>query len=171
MASATCAAASICRERVPAVELPRVPSLSDPMTSPRELASAGRIAKARPVTDADAEREQQHRRIDGRLVAARQTVGEPLTHHRHGPVGEQDAGGSTEQREHQALGEHLPDQPPAGGADRHADRDFALPRGRPREHQVRDVGAGDQQHAADRAEQHEQRPPGVFRHQPVVDSR
>ena len=46
-------------------------------------------------------------------------------------------------------------------AEREADRDLLLPARRPREQQRGDVGAGDQQHEADRAEQHEQRGPHV----------
>ena len=37
-----------------------------------------------------------------------------------------------------------------------ADRNLAPAPGRPHEQQVRDVGAGDEQHEADRADQHEQ---------------
>jgi hypothetical protein len=42
-------------------------------------------------------------------------------------------------------------------AERGTDRDFALPRRAPREKQVRNVGAGDQQDEGDGARQHEQR--------------
>ena len=46
---------------------------------------------------------------------------------------------------------------PRDAADRGADRDLAPPPGRAHEQQVRDVGAGDQQHEADGADEHEQR--------------
>ena len=46
----------------------------------------------------------------------------------------------------QALGQQLPDDAPARRADREPHGNLALARGRAREHQVREVGAGDQQH-------------------------
>ena len=55
------------------------------------------------------------------------------------------------------LREDRPDDAAAPGAERRADRDLLAPPERLREHEVRDVGAGDQEHEADRAEEHEQR--------------
>ena len=49
--------------------------------------------------------------------------------------------------------------PRAARAERLADRDLLPPRRGPREHQVRDVRAGDEQHEADRPEQDQQRLP------------
>ena len=46
---------------------------------------------------------------------------------------------------------------PRLGADRGSNRDLALARGRAHQQQVRDVRARDQQHEADRADQHQQR--------------
>ena len=65
------------------------------------------------------------------------------------------------QRQHHALGQQLPNDAAAAGADRRADRDLALAARGAHEQQVRDVGAGDQQHKADRAQQDEQRRPDV----------
>ena len=50
----------------------------------------------------------------------------------------------------------------AGGAERAAHRNLALAAGRPREQQVCDVGARDQQHEADRDEERHERPPRVL---------
>ena len=59
------------------------------------------------------------------------------------------------EREHEALGQQLPDDLPAGRAQRRAHRHLARPRGRARQHQVRDVRARDEQHQPDRAHQDE----------------
>ena len=56
----------------------------------------------------------------------------------------------TRERQDDALSEQLPDDAPARSADRRADSDFAAAAGRPDQQQVRDVGAGDEQHKADR---------------------
>ena len=47
----------------------------------------------------------------------------------------------------------MPDDPAAAGAEGGAERDLLLPNGSAGEEQVGDVGAGDQQHAADGAEE------------------
>ena len=65
------------------------------------------------------------------------------------------------ERQQHAFGQQLADDAAAAGADRGADRDLALPAGGADQQQVGDVGAGDQQHEADRAEQHQQRRPHV----------
>jgi hypothetical protein len=48
----------------------------------------------------------------------------------------------------------LPNQTAAARSDRLADRHFAAPRFCPRQQQIRDVGAGQQQQQPDRPEQH-----------------
>ena len=77
------------------------------------------------------------------------------------PRRDQQADGAARDREHGALGEQLPNEAAAAGAERGTDRDLGLSRRRAGEHQVRHVGAGNQQHQADGAEQHEQRRAGV----------
>ena len=59
-----------------------------------------------------------------------------------------EAGGPAEQAEQDALGEELPDQPRAAGAERRPHGDLARARLRARQQQVRHVDAGDQQHEA-----------------------
>ena len=61
------------------------------------------------------------------------------------------------QREHDAFGHELAQQPPAAGAKRGADRVLLLPRLGAREQQVGQVGAGDEQDEAHGALQHPQR--------------
>src|SRR5579864_4186278 len=55
------------------------------------------------------------------------------------------------QGKHDALGEQLPDNPAASGADRRPDGDLASPSRGSRQQQIGDVGTGDQQDEADRA--------------------
>ena len=61
-------------------------------------------------------------------------------------VGEGYAEDAADERQHHALGEHLPDEPPARRAQRDAHRDLSLASRGPGEEQRRDVGAGDEQH-------------------------
>ena len=107
------------------------------------------------------QREQQHRSIDREVEGERQRAGRwrrrartPATipHASATPATPPIA------REQNALGEQLPDQPAAAGAEREPHRELALPRRGPRQQQVGDVRAGDQQHRAHRpAEQHRDR--------------
>ncbi len=60
-------------------------------------------------------------------------------------------------REDEALGEQLAHEPRASGAERGADRELAVARGRPREQEVGDVGAGNEEHEGDGAGEDEQR--------------
>ena len=59
------------------------------------------------------------------------------------------------QREHNTLGEHLRDERVPTAAERRADGELAVARGSADEQQVRDVGAGDEQHEHHRAHQRE----------------
>ena len=60
-------------------------------------------------------------------------------------------------RQHDALRQHLHHEPPAAGAERGADRNLFLSRRRPREQEVREVGADYQNHHRDRAREHPDR--------------
>ena len=70
----------------------------------------------------------------------------------------QDAPGDGEQ---DAFGEELADDAGAAGSQGGADGKLALAAGGAHQQQVGHVGAGDQQHQADGAQQHEQRFAGV----------
>ena len=61
------------------------------------------------------------------------------------------------QAQQHVLGEQVREHATVAGAERHAHGHFALPRGAADNHQVGDVGAGDQQHQHHRAQQHHQR--------------
>ena len=61
-------------------------------------------------------------------------------------------------REHQAFHDQLARHTPPAGAKRQANGDFRLPCQRARQHQIRDVRGGDQQHEAERRQdEHEHR--------------
>src|SRR5262249_58629907 len=68
---------------------------------------------------------------------------------RQGPEREEDAGGAADEREEEVLGEELPDQAPAAGAQRATDGDLRLARHAAREEQAPDVGAADEEEQAD----------------------
>ena len=80
------------------------------------------------------------------------------------PNGKQQPETGAEQTEHHAFSEKLPDQPAAAGAECGANGHFRLARGRAGEQQVGDVDAGNQEHEAYGAEQHEYRPADVAHH-------
>ena len=60
------------------------------------------------------------------------------------------------QRQHDAFGQQLPDDSAAAGAERTPDGDLALARRAAGEQEVGHIGADDQQHDADRRDQHPQ---------------
>ena len=72
---------------------------------------------------------------------------------RKGQRGESKAEHAASPAEHHALGQQLPNQPPAPGAERGAHSHFARAIHRAREHQIRDVRARDQQHKPDGGEE------------------
>ena len=77
------------------------------------------------------------------------------------PLGERQSGGGAEQGEHATLGDELQEHAGASGAERDSHRDLALARFGAGEHEAGDVGAGDEQHEADGAEERDQRLPKV----------
>ena len=103
------------------------------------------------------EREQQHDRIERDLPRPRQALGVGRQQRAQAAKAERRAERPADERQHDPLGQELPQQPPASGAERRADRELALPRLGARQHQVRQVGAGDEQHEPDRALQHPER--------------
>ena len=87
-------------------------------------------------------------------IQRERTGGQQAQQHPHAPIGEGQAGQSTDDREDYGFGDQLRDQAPASGADGDADRDFLSPRRRARQQQVGHVRAGDQQNQADHRAQH-----------------
>ena len=69
------------------------------------------------------------------------------------------------ERQHQAFGERLPEQPPPSRAERRAHRVLGMPLQPAGQQQAGDVGAGDQKHDGHRSEQrHEQPAAGAIQH-------
>ena len=128
-----------------------------------------RDAEQQTGRDRQHQREQQHRRVDADF-GHRQQV---RRHHRvdrvHTPERREQSHGATDRRQHQTFDEQLTQQPSAAGADGGADGDLFLPRGRAREQQVRDIRGRDQQHAADRAQQHDEPGLQLRVHEEVVE--
>ncbi len=81
------------------------------------------------------------------------------------PRRQHDSGGAAEQREDEALGQQLPDQPSAAGAKREPHADLAPPRRASSEEEAGDIGAADEQdqsgddrHDADEREERPEHP-------------
>ena len=108
--------------------------------------------------DRERHRERENPQIRCRIDEQRLTLGRHQREERLGqrnrqPHAERAAGN----REHEAFGQELPNQLAAASAERQPHRDLALPHDAARDQQVRDVGAGDQQHEPDHAHQDDER--------------
>jgi hypothetical protein len=60
-------------------------------------------------------------------------------------------------RQDEGFCEQLVEDPRSAGPERGANRDLSLTRGCARQHQTRDIGAGDQQHQTDGSREDHQR--------------
>ena len=81
-----------------------------------------------------------------------------IGHERAGqPVGQRDTGDAAARRQHPRFDEQLAEKPPASGPERQPERELLTPRRRSREHQGRDVRAGNQQDDRGNAEEDEER--------------
>jgi hypothetical protein len=77
------------------------------------------------------------------------------------PRGEQQPRESAEHGKQYGLDHQLPDDARPAGAERKADGNLLLPAGPARQQQVRDVGAGDQQHETGGRDEHARRGPDL----------
>ena len=120
----------------------------------RATLSAGSKPEDGPGEDRDRERERQHLPVDPEVGEVRTQAGcldgVERREHRPGPVREQHAGGAAEEGQEQALGEKLPDQPAARGAERAPDGDLPFARHSAGEQQAGHVRAADEQDEPDR---------------------
>ena len=92
------------------------------------------------------------------LSVPRTTVSRTQRHQRaRAPEGEQASGSACDKREQQALGDQLPDDPAAPGAERRANSNLARAGRRLPQEQRGGVGTGDQQHHAHDTPQEVQR--------------
>jgi hypothetical protein len=112
--------------------------------------------RKRPGQHRDDEGDGQHRGVHDRLVEARH-VGRPEGDDElHGAVGERHTARAADHGEDEILRQPLRHQASAAGAQREANRGLAPPRRRPREQEIRHIGARDQQHEANRANEDEE---------------
>ena len=126
--------------------------------SPRH-APGRREAERHAGEQADERGEREHARVGSNVAGAREIFRQQCDDSRGAPEREQQPGRAPEQREHDALGQQLSHDPPSPRAQGRADADFPLPRRGASEQQIGDVHASDEQHAARRAEQDQQRRP------------
>ena len=126
--------------------------------APREARSAGVRPRSRQVGERRGRQKAQTRQsgvsvstIGSRLVPISRTS-TWLSAWR-----EEGRGDGARRRDDDALAQQLRNEPAARRAEREPQRQLALPDGAAREHQVREVGAGDQQHEAGHREQQPQR--------------
>ena len=149
--------------RKPVPERPPL-SFSVALRSAREPCSAGIRPKRMPVPSDTASVKREHAPVDADqravLADARQAGGVDRQQRADADDAEQRARATPPAIDSTTLSvSSWRMMPAAAGADRGADGDLALAAGGAHEQQVGDVGAGDQQHEADRADQHEQRRP------------
>ncbi len=100
--------------------------------------------------DRHAECEEQDERIDRDLGRARQARRVDADERLHAGACEHEAEQAADDREQDALGHELAQEPATAGAERGPDRELAMPVLGAGEEQVGQVGAGDQQDEADR---------------------
>ncbi len=120
-------------------------------------ANRGQRAGKDPGDDGDREREQHHARVDRDLVGARHLAGQQRRGGGKRGASEQEPDDPAGDRQRQRFDDELLEHAAAAGAERRTNRQLLAPAERSGEQQVADVGARDQQHEDDRAQQHAQR--------------
>ena len=113
----------------------------------------GRQPEKHAADERHADRERQRGQIQCGLDERRELDRAGRWQHTEDRPGEAQAGGRAQEREHAALDHELTKQPRRPCAERRAHRDLLLTRLRPADQQVRDVGAGDQEHEDHRGHQ------------------
>ena len=117
--------------------------------------SAGDNPKITALTRAAPKLTSSTRRSRSNDAAIGSSVGNTdLTEQRDARVGDPEAGDAAERRNQQALGDELPDDAAAAGADGQPHGDFASPRRTAAGQEARDVRARHQQHGAGERDQH-----------------
>ena len=117
---------------------------------------AGAKPNNTPVNSETASVKTQHSPIQTGLDAGRQNSRVFVGHRREralAPERKQHADRAAQGREQHTFGQQLPDQTPTPRADRQSHIDLRAAQRRARQQQVRDVGAGNQQHQRHDAEQ------------------
>ena len=154
--STTSARRSPKRSRVS--ELPRLPAFIAAPGAVPVTRIAGISPKTRQVATASAAVKAKMRQSSARFtkIGALSLV-RKFTRNRLSHCASRAPQTAPNRRDQQALGQQLADDAPARRADRQPHGDLALARGGARQHQVREIRAGDEQHEAGRGEQQPQR--------------
>ena len=124
-------------------------------------ADGGREPEDEGAQERHADREQDDEAVEPRLLETRHSRGTHRHERADADLRQREPEQRGGQREHEALGQELADDPRPPGAERRANGQLARPRRAAREQQVGEIAARDQQHEADRAEHHEEPRPIV----------
>ena len=123
-----------------------------------------RKAEDNTCGEGNAEGKQQRGRIHGDFADAGQVLRDKGDQRADAPARDDHAADSRHQCKHDALRQHLPDEPRPPRAHGCPHHELAPARRGACEQQVGDVRAGDQQHECDGPEQHQQRLPRIADH-------
>ena len=108
--------------------------------------SAGKVPKNQAGGERDQESKRQYPAVDRDGRSTRRVTAGELGQHVEPDVGEHQPEAAADHRQHGALGQQLPDQPTAAGAEGGTHGDLLLAAHDSRQAEVGDVGAGDQQY-------------------------
>ena len=123
-----------------------------------ERLEGGSDPEEEPGQQGDPEGVEEHRAVDGEFHPEGERVvgGDRDLDPADAPIGEGEPHEAAQQADQYALGEELPEQAQAAGAEGGAHRHLPLPHRGPREQEVRHVGAGDQEDADHRSQHREE---------------
>ena len=130
---------------------PRVALFSAAAADPVDTRSAGSTPTSTDTASATADAKAEHAQVQRDVGGERQIERQQRHRDADQQRGQSDAGHAAERAEHQAFGQQLRHDAPAAGAQRGAHGDLLASRGAPRQQQVGDVRARDQQHQDHRA--------------------
>ncbi len=128
------------------------------MTVDRDVDSAGTSPNSSPAARVAIERDHEHGGIDRDRGGAGQCG---QSHERRNrQIGKRETAEAAERRQDTTLGDQLPHDSRATGAQCRSHRDLSPPGQRPRDQESGDVGAGDEEDARGRARENQQRARG-----------
>ena len=107
--------------------------------------------------DGNREGESQNLRVETNRSGLRQLIAEECDDKRDAAMSHEQTERAARRREQHSLREHLLNHSPPTRTERRADGNFFAPPERLRQHEIRDVGAGDQKYKRNRTQQHEKR--------------
>ena len=154
--SATTSAARKPCERRPAAP-PWPPSRSDLRDPAARRLQRRQNAEGEAGQERRGQREEGDRAVEAHVLEAWNVCRLRGDQGSGSPERDRESGRAAGEAEDERFGEKLTEQPSAAGAERDPHREFGPARRRAREQQVGHVGAGDEEHEADSAEEDEQR--------------